>query len=734
MAKRQDTENPSFTRILDKTDPVELKRIKANIENAYQYFRENNDRFNKFRKFTFSTSMSEDDIAVLQTLNKPQIEVNIIEAPISRLRGEFAKQEPAIEVHARDGAPVDVGAIDVVTGYMRATLFEANNNGFEYQIYTDELSGGFSVAKVWTEYANDMSFDQVIKIGRVFDPTLCGFDPLARAPHKGDGRYAFEAYPQTKDDFKAKYPHVDINDIKFSRSLSNYNWSYSTQREDIIMVVDYYEKKHEEAVIVQLSNRQSMLKDDYKDFVKRWKKMNALLPVPKIVQERKTMIIKIMRYILIEDQFIEIEETNYKYLPLIFFDGNSMEIKKSMEGASFQMTRPYVYNAYGIQRLHNFAVQTLANELENMVQHKFMVAKEAIPAEYQDAYTNVQQANVLVYNFLYKNDPTGVQLPPPQPVPRVPCPPEVMSALGFTSQMLSMVLGNFSDDLSKNPMNAVSGIAIQELLTANNSASMPYVTGYLQGLNQIAQVVVDLIPKYLVTPRTIPVITPHRKKIYVKINQDGGVDFNFSAYDLDVKVEAGVSFDVQKSRALQQIIALMQASPLFAQFMNTEGLPVLLDNIEIKGIEQLKEMSSQWMTDMKKQKQMQEQMQQQQMQQPNPMVVVKQQELQQKAQQDQAENQLNAERLMTERLKVISALQSAQVHDQVQNKKANVEMYSHLIDSAAKTEDQMHRHIQEKSHTALKAHDQMHRHHKETIQTLNDIASSDVSSSAKSGV
>jgi len=45
------------------------------------------------------------------------------------------------------------------------------------------------------------------------------------------------------------------------------------------------------------------------------------------------------------------------------------------------MTRPYVYHAKGAQKLKNFAGITLANEMENIVQHKFMIAKEALPKE-----------------------------------------------------------------------------------------------------------------------------------------------------------------------------------------------------------------------------------------------------------------------------------------------------------------------------------------------------------------
>jgi len=35
----------------------------------------------------------------------------------------------------------------------------------------------------------------------------------------------------------------------------------------------------------------------------------------------------------------------------------------------------------GYPKLKNFAGQTLGNELENMIQHKFIVAKESLPQE-----------------------------------------------------------------------------------------------------------------------------------------------------------------------------------------------------------------------------------------------------------------------------------------------------------------------------------------------------------------
>ena len=98
-------------------------------------------------------------------------------------------------------------------------------------------------------------------------------------------------------------------------------------------------------------------------------------------------------------------------MPHVFFDGHSIILSRGESSSqSYQMTRPYIYHARGIQDLKNFAGQTLANYLQNQVQHKFIVMKEAIPQEkdYTAALTNPQRASTLVVNAFYENNPDSL--------------------------------------------------------------------------------------------------------------------------------------------------------------------------------------------------------------------------------------------------------------------------------------------------------------------------------------
>ncbi len=325
-----------------------------------------------------------------------------------------------------------------------------------------------------------------------------------------------------------------------------------------------------------------------------------------------TEIETIVRYRFCENKILSYDETDYKYLPLVFVDGNSVDVSDTVTGASCQMTRPYPYHAKGIQQLKNYAGQCVGSEMENMVQHKFKVAFESIPDDYMEAYRNIQQADTLVYNAFLKGD-TNVPLPPPMEIQRTPTPPIVENTFMGADRVTQAILGAYDSVLGINDKD-VSGVAISNGAIQSATASTPYLVSYIQALNRVAVILLDLIPKYYVTPRSLPIMTPDGKRSYQIINNNddpSSIKMGYQPQELDVKVEAGVNTSMQKQVALDQIIRMMQSSELFAQFINTEGLETLMDNLDIRGIDELKVRAGKFMESLKQQ-------QQEQAQQPDP--------------------------------------------------------------------------------------------------------------------
>ena len=693
----------------------QLKSIKKRIESASIYFKPNYERYHKFQKFVFQTALDSQDIDTLTSMGKPIIEFNICNAPISRLCGEFSKQEPSIYVTAENGAEVDPEVIRVVEGHIRHILFESKKHNIQYNVYRDQLSGGFSDFKVWTDYANEMSFDQVINFGRTYDPTLTGFDPMAREVDKSDAEYCFEIFPMPKEDFKREYPDIDVEQLQYQKSaIGGFNWSYTTQnQEDVIVVCDFYQKKKKRIKIVNLADNRVLSMDDYNKFLESWTEQGIVAQPPAIVGEpRWTESCYICRYRVMETEVIEYKETSFKYLPLVFVDGDSVIIREGDSGSMQQFTKPYIYHAEGIQKLTNFSGQVIANDFENMVMHKFKVAEESLPdqKEFRDAYTTYQVPNTLVYKHLYNDDP-NIQLPAPQEIARVPLPSEVVSTFNTSMQMLQNILGAYDASLGINDKQ-LSGVAIVEAATQSNAAAMPYIVNYMQSLNQVANIILDLIPKYYVTPRTIPIVDKEGKRSSQKINQPGGISFNYDENVLQVKVEAGVNFAIAKNKALQQIIALMQASPQFSEFMSADGLEILLDNIEFRNVDVLKAKVDEWLH--KKQQQPSPEAQQAQaqaaqaqaqMQMAQQQIQIEQQKVAQKGEEIQANTMLKTEQLLVDKEKVdnerMAILQKA--GESREKLEASV-IRSHAEEERARAD--MH----------MQAHDQAHRQKKEAIE------------------
>lgn len=616
----------------------DFKSIKESIEQAYQYFEPNYKTFNYFTDFVLRSTLSETERRILASLGKPQIECPILEAYILRLLGEFTSQVPSVSVRASDGVKTKdltqelVDKINFVESHFKAILAKADNDNLENKLFKDLLIGGFSVAEVYTDYINEMSFDQKIIADRVFDPTMCGFDPLARKSHKGDGHYCFQLFPTRKKEAKKKYPSLKLDELSYTRELGNFSWSYNDTKDDYLVLCEFFQKKTKKVKIVTLSNDKVITQKKYDADLITWQATSQFELPPQILNSRVTEITTICRYLLCGTEVIEYNETDYKYLPLIFIDGNSAMIREGSGGNMQQITRPLVYHAKDIQKVKNFTFQTLANEIENMQMSQWLVPSDAIDPRYQDAWKKPQQASVLFYNAYGKNQE---QLPSPREVNRIPTPQVVGQMFESMDKMSQMVLGSYDSSLGINN-NQLSGEAIKQGAMQSNATSKSYLTGYINGWNRILTIILDLMPKYYVNARSLPIIDEKGKKGYQDINQDGGINLDYNSSMMEVNVEAGVNFEIQKQMALSQITKLMQASPTFASLINQHGLGVLLDNLDIRGVEELKLMAEQFMQE---QQQAQQQAQQMAMQ-TNPVILdyqARMAAIQQKAQEAQLE-------------------------------------------------------------------------------------------------
>ena len=166
-------------------------------------------------------------------------------------------------------------------------------------------------------------------------------------------------------------------------------------------------------------------------------------PVPIGKMRENSILEEIVRYRLSGTELVEAPvKTNFRMLPLILLDGNSTVLRDNNDSTEAQMTRPYIYNVKDTQRLKNYAGQSIANELENTVQHKIIASVESIPEDYLDAYINVQQPSTYLYNQFFEGNPE-IALNPPREVVRTPIPPQISETFQMADNLIQGILGSY---------------------------------------------------------------------------------------------------------------------------------------------------------------------------------------------------------------------------------------------------------------------------------------------------
>jgi hypothetical protein len=649
-----------------------LTQIKSNIRSFNDEFRENFNRFNDSRVFTFETSLSDANRQALIIQQKPIIEFNIQEAYLSRLLGEFSRQEPTLNISSKlNGSSENPQLIEFLEGYLLQTIFDSNRDNLQYDVLSDTLSGGFGAVKIVDQYATPESFEIVSRIERFYDPTLCVFDKMARESHKGDGKYSAELFPMLREDFKKKYGS-DAAESSDSAAIEGFNWSFrDNSGEGIVLVADYYEKKSKTVKMVKVAAsidepEQVMTEKDYEIFAAEWA-VSRIEQVPVVVASKKAEIETIDRYVISGGSILDHVSTQWRLLPHVFFDGNSKILRRATQGSSYQLTRPFLYHAQGTQQLKNFAGQALANELENMVQHKFLVCIESLLDQYSEAYKNVQNPSMLIYSA-YSQDNPDKQLPAPVAAPRTPIPPELAQTFMICDQTLQTIVGSYDGALGIND-NQLSGRAIESAAMQSNPVSIPFLVNYMKGWSQVGNILLERMKLNMTAAQDITLKSG--QKVRLNDRARGGLSMNYAPHDLQVNIEPGVSFETQRARAFQTIISLMQTVPEFSDFMNNSGsgLPTILENIDIRGIDKLRASVQEYMQMKQQQQQQAQQMQQQQQQQEMQMqqqqlqimmkpVELKEQEIQLKAQKDAAEVQVKQDQVAINYMKAEAEIEN----------------------------------------------------------------------------
>lgn len=604
-----------------------------NIKEWNDYFEPNNNSYHNSRNFLYSSTVSDREKSMNQLNKKATTEYNLLLANVKRLEGQFTYMMPWFTVHAKQGAknsPQMDLLIEFIQDHFAATFEPSANDWMALKQYNHGLTGGFANSFIYPKYLGEMSVDQGIAIESIDDPTMVGYDIRSKLHHKGDGKYAYELIPVDRDILVDRYGNKVKDNVGGDSTIAGVTWQYNKADRDVVLVCSYYYKEEKEGKIVKLSDGRTMKVTDYERMLDKWTSyLPAPVPIHKPIKKKFTTI----SHCLFTDGEIleEHKNTVYDDLPYVFWDFSSQVLATNITGNTYQqITMPYTAKAMDSQRTKNVMGQMILTSAVTADASTYIIPEESLPRDPSRlrAWTDPNFARIKTYKATLNGDPTK-PLPPPQPAQQASVSPEFFQMFIAMDSLIQAQLSTFDPTALGTNGNDMSGKAVRQGTIAAAMAAMPFMTGIEQGMQRNAQIYMHLMPKIMITPRTVPVMKIDGSREYIMINEPKSLTMEFDPQDFQVDVECGVTCDAQKQDSLDAMYQMAQILPNFAQFLNDEGIPTLLDNYDIRNVEALKAKYEEW------QEKQQEQQQQQQGQ-PNP-EMIQLQIAQQKVQNDQME-------------------------------------------------------------------------------------------------
>ena len=245
---------------------------------------------------------------------RPCLTINKLPVLVKQVTNDQRQNRPTIDYHpVGDRGDVDVAKIfrGLVRDIERCSHADrAYDTGFE-----SAARKGWGYWRVTTEYEEDDTFDQVIRVKRIRNAYSVYLDPDSSAIDGSDAKFGFITEMIDRDEFKAQYPDADPMPWVtggYGDALKNWIDQYA------IRIAEYYETTQKPRELVMLDNGYEGWHDE----------LNAETKARySIVARRRVLVPKIMWYKITGKAIIERTRWLGQWIPIVKCIGDEIDIE-----------------------------------------------------------------------------------------------------------------------------------------------------------------------------------------------------------------------------------------------------------------------------------------------------------------------------------------------------------------------------------------------------------------------
>jgi hypothetical protein len=495
-----------------------------------------------------------------QTINaRPCLTINKLPQHVRQVTNDQRQNRPSGKVIPADDH-ADIEVAEIFNGMVRHIEYISDADVAYDTACENQVSYGEGYIRVLTEYCDENTFDQDIKIGRVRNSFSVYMDPTIQDPTGADAKWCFITEDVTKDEYQRMYP--DSAPITTLQTLGVGDQNLSQWlTEDTIRVADYYYVDYDRATLNMYPGNVTAFEGTPED-----KQLKEIYGKPKKSRESDRVKIK---YCKINGYEI-LEERDWagKYIPVVRIVGNEFEVDGRLYVSGL------VRNAKDAQRMYNYWVSQEAEMLALAPKAPFI----GYGGQFEGYENQWKTANTTNWPYLEVNpdvtDGQGAVLPLPARAQPPMASSGLLQAKAGASEDIKASTGQYNASLGMTS-NERSGKAILARQREGDVGTYHYGDNLARGVRHIVRQLVDLIPKVYDTQRVARIIGIDGETKMVKLNPDqpeavnkimqGDIViekiYNPSVGKYDVVVATGPGYATKRQEALEAMAQLLQGNP-----------------------------------------------------------------------------------------------------------------------------------------------------------------------------
>lgn len=491
---------------------------------------------------------------------RPCLTVNKLPQHVRQITNDQRQNRPGGRViPANDKA--DVKVAEVYDGMIRHIEYMSDADVAYDTACENQVASGEGYIRILTDYCEDDSFDQDIKIGRVRNPFAVFLDPSIQDPCGADAEWGVILSDMMRDTFEREYPKATpLSSIESMCVGDNNLAAWITDKS--VRVAEYYYAVYQPKKIALFANGEVAEESE-----PRFAELKAVYGKPVRERTAQKRIIKYMK----TNGYDTLEESEWagKWIPIIRVVGNEFEIdgKLSISGI--------VRNAKDAQRMYNYWVSQEAEMLALAPKAPFI----GYAGQFEGYENQWKTANTSNWPYLEVNTDVADAQGNPLPLPQRAQPPMAQSGLIAAkmgaSDDIKSATGQYDSSLGATS-NERSGRAILERERQSDTGSYHYVDNLARAVRYVTRQIVDLIPKIYDAPRVARIIgidqevsmvdiDPTQPEPVREIKDDQGIVikkiYNPGIGKYDVIVTTGPSYMTKRQQAMDAMGQILQGNP-----------------------------------------------------------------------------------------------------------------------------------------------------------------------------